>query len=279
MTTAALTYLETNHDRFLVDLFELLRIPSISSSPDHREDVKRCADWLADHMRSLGLENVQVMPTPGHPVVYGDWLHAAERPTVLVYNHYDVQPVDPLDEWESPPFEPTIRAGRLYARGSADDKGQLFVHLKAVEAVLNSKGALPVNLKFLYEGEEESGSVHLDDFIEEHKAMLAADLVVISDTAMFAPGMPSICYGLRGGDSPAEALSALREAPLHAAARRPSVHHADRPSGRTRRDAGAGAGFRDSSGLHTLGRLHTCCGEFRIAAQPADLADRLRPSG
>ena len=194
----ALEYLEQHQSRFLEELFELLEIPSISASPEHRGEVERCAHWLADHLRSIGLEHVQVLPTGGHPVVYADWLHAENRPTVLIYNHYDVQPVDPLDEWKSPPFEPVLRDGRIYGRGSADDKGQLLIHLKAIEALLKTEGALPVNLKILYEGEEEIGSEHLDSFLAAQRDLLRADVVLISDTAMFERGMPSICYALRG---------------------------------------------------------------------------------
>src|SRR5712691_2784100 len=198
MSDAALAYLEQHRQRFLDDLFELLRIPSVSALPAHRSDVGRCAEWLAEHMRGIGLEHVEVLPTAGHPVVYADWLHAPGRPTVLVYNHYDVQPVDPLDEWESPPFEPVVKDNRLLGRGAADDKGQLFLHLKAVEALLRADGGLPVNLKFIYEGEEEIGSEHFEPFLVEHRELLEADLVVVSDTAMFDRGLPSICYGLRG---------------------------------------------------------------------------------
>ena len=144
------------------------------------------------------MQNVQLVDTPGNPVVYGDWLGAPGAPTILFYGHYDVQPVDPLDLWESPPFEATIRDGEIYARGSADDKGQVFMHLKAIEAHLKQNGRLPVNMKIILEGEEEVGSVNLDNFIRDHKAELGADVVVISDSPMFARGVPSICYGLRG---------------------------------------------------------------------------------
>ena len=149
-------------------------------------------------MRRIGLQNVRLIDTPGNPVVYGDWLGAPGAPTILFYGHYDVQPVDPLDLWESPPFEATIRDGEIYARGSADDKGQVFMHFKAIEAHLKQNGRLPVNIKFILEGEEEVGSENLDDFIRAHKDELAADVVVISDSPMFARGVPSICYGLRG---------------------------------------------------------------------------------
>jgi acetylornithine deacetylase/succinyl-diaminopimelate desuccinylase-like protein len=191
-------FINVNRDRYLDELKALLAIPSISALPEHKDDVRRCADWCAAEMRRIGLQNVRLIETPGHPVVYGDWLGAPAAPTILFYGHYDVQPVDPLELWESPPFEATIRDGEIYARGSADDKGQVFMHLKAVEAHLKQTGRLPVNMKFILEGEEEVGSEHLDDFIKAHKEELAADVVIISDSPMFARGVPSICYGLRG---------------------------------------------------------------------------------
>src|SRR5262249_44600628 len=196
-------YINVNRDRYLEELKDLLAIPSISALPQHAGDVKRCAEWCADEMHRIGLQNVKLIDTPGNPVVYGDWLHAeasggGHAPTILFYGHYDVQPVDPLDLWESRPFEATIRDGEIYARGSADDKGQVFMHLKAVEAHLKQNGRLPVNMKFILEGEEEVGSVNLDDFVRTHKSELSADVVVISDSPMFARGVPSICYGLRG---------------------------------------------------------------------------------
>lgn len=191
-------FINVNREKYLDELKAFLAIPSISALPQHAGDVKRCADWCADEMRRIGLQNVRLIETPGNPVVYGDWLGAPGAPTVLFYGHYDVQPVDPLELWESPPFEATVRDGEIYARGSADDKGQVFMHLKAVEAHLKQGGKLPVNMKFILEGEEEVGSVNLDEFIRAHKAELAADVVVISDSPMFARGVPSICYGLRG---------------------------------------------------------------------------------
>ena len=191
-------FINVNREKYLEELKALLAIPSISALPEHKEDVKRCATWCADEMRKIGLQNVHLIDTPGNPVVYGDWLGAPGAPTVLFYGHYDVQPVDPLELWESPPFEATVRDGELYARGSADDKGQVFMHLKAIEAHLKENGRLPVNMKLILEGEEEVGSVNLDDFIASHKTELKADVVVISDTAMFDRGVPSICYGLRG---------------------------------------------------------------------------------
>ncbi|MBI2755232.1 MAG: dipeptidase [Chloroflexi bacterium] len=190
--------LDQDHEVIVETLKELLRIPSVSALSQHRGDVDRCAAWLAEHMRAIGLEQVAVMPTEGNPVVYGDWLHAPGAPTALVYGHYDVQPVDPLDEWERPPFEPVVRDGSIFARGAVDDKGQLFMHLKVVEAYLRDGGSLPMNLKFLLEGEEEIGSEHLDHFIADHVPLLQADVAVISDTSMFAKGVPSITYGLRG---------------------------------------------------------------------------------
>ena len=187
-----------NRDRYVDELKEYLAIPSISALPEHAGDVRACAEWTAAHMKRVGLEHVRIIDTPGNPVVYADWLHAAGAPTILFYGHYDVQPVDPLELWESPPFEATVRAGEIYARGAADDKGQVFMHLKAVEAVLRGSGRLPVNIRFVLEGEEEIGSVNLESFVRGHKDELAADVVVISDSPMFDRGVPSICYGLRG---------------------------------------------------------------------------------
>ena len=191
-------FININRDRYLDELKAFLAIPSISALPQHAGDVKRCADWCADEMRRIGMQNVRLVDTPGNPVVYGDWLGAPGAPTILFYGHYDVQPVDPLELWESPPFEATIRDGEIYARGSADDKGQVFMHFKAIEAHLKQTGTLPVNMKIILEGEEEVGSVNLDNFIRDHKSELGADVVVISDSPMFARGIPSICYGLRG---------------------------------------------------------------------------------
>jgi len=191
-------FIHTNRDRYLSELKQYLAIPSISALPQHQADVRRCGEWTAEEMRRIGLENVRVIDTPGNPVIYGDWLHAAGKPTMLFYGHYDVQPVDPVDLWQSPPFEATVRDGEIYARGAADDKGQVFMHLKAIEAHLKKGGSLPLNVKLVIEGEEEVGSVNLDNFIREHKAALAASVVVISDSAMFDRGVPSICYSLRG---------------------------------------------------------------------------------
>src|SRR5215211_1393024 len=191
-------FINVNRDRYLEELKAYLAIPSISALPQHSADVRRAAQWTADAVDAAGLQNVRLIETPGNPVVYGDWLNAPGKPTILFYGHYDVQPVDPLDLWTTPPFEATVRDGEIYARGSADDKGQVFMHFKAVEAHLSQAGALPVNMKFLLEGEEEVGSANLDDFIRAHKDLLKADVVVISDSPMFDRGVPSICYGLRG---------------------------------------------------------------------------------
>src|SRR5260221_614942 len=191
-------FINVNRDRYVEELKQYLAIPSISALPQHAADVVRAAQWTADAIGNAGLQNVRLIETPGNPVVYGDWLNAPGKPTIPFYCHYDVQPVDPLDLWESPPFEATVRDGEIYARGSADDKGQVFMHLKAVEAHLKQQGHLPVNIKFILEGEEEVGSAHLDDFVRAHKRELAADVVVISDSPMFDRGIPSICYGLRG---------------------------------------------------------------------------------
>ena len=191
-------FINVNRDRYVDELKQYLAIPSISALPQHAADVRRAAEWTAEALRSAGLDNVRLIDTPGNPVVYGEWTHAPGKPTILYYGHYDVQPVDPVDLWTSPPFEATVRDGEIYARGAADDKGQVFMHVKAVEAFLKKAGNLPCNIKFFIEGEEEVGSVHLDEFVRTHKAELAADVVVISDSPMFDRGIPSICYGLRG---------------------------------------------------------------------------------
>ena len=189
---------DRNRDRYLSELNQLLAIPSVSSQQSHASDMRKAAEWLTAHMGSIGLENVRVMETGGHPLVYGDWLHAPGKPTLLVYGHYDVQPEEPVELWTSPPFEGTIRDGRLYGRGTADDKGQVFIHLKAIEILMKETGALPLNLKMIVEGEEEVGSEHLDAFVAANKELLKADLVAISDSGMFEKGVPSVTYALRG---------------------------------------------------------------------------------
>ncbi|HVF39987.1 MAG TPA: dipeptidase, partial [Gemmatimonadaceae bacterium] len=190
-------FFDSNDSRIREELFAFLRIPSVSAKSTNNADTARAAEWLKDSMQQAGLE-AAIHPTAGHPIVVGEWRGAPGAPTVLVYGHYDVQPAEPLELWTSPPFEPTIRNGNIYARGSVDDKGQLFLHVKALEAHLSTRGKLPVNVVFVAEGEEEVGSRHLEEFIEKHKDLLAADAVVISDSAMFAPGQPSILSSLRG---------------------------------------------------------------------------------
>src|ERR1041385_2454119 len=193
-----LQYIENNKSRYLDELKALLAIPSISTNPENKSDVERCSRWVADHLTSIGMKKTLIFPTAGHPIVYSEWLEAPGKPTVLFYGHYDVQPVDPIDLWTSPPFEATIRGENLFARGSADDKGQIFIHFKSIEAYMKNGGSLPVNLKMIIEGEEEIGSENLETFVKEHKGLLKADLIVISDTSMFKKDVPSVCYGLRG---------------------------------------------------------------------------------
>ncbi|WP_055109151.1 dipeptidase [Paenibacillus ihumii] len=192
------SYFQTHREQHLDELKQLLTIPSISALSEHKPDIAKAAEWIASALTNAGLENVEIIPTKGHPIIYADHLHAPGQPTVLVYGHYDVQPVDPLHLWETPPFEPTIRDGKLYARGATDDKGQLFLHIKAVEAILKEEKQLPVNIKFCIEGEEEIASPNLPPYLDEHREKLAADVVLISDTALLEPGKPAICIGLRG---------------------------------------------------------------------------------
>jgi acetylornithine deacetylase/succinyl-diaminopimelate desuccinylase-like protein len=179
-------------------LKDFLRIPSISTLPDHAPDVQKAAAFVAASLKTAGMENVEIIPTAGHPLVYADWLHAPGKPTVLCYGHYDVQPVDPIDEWHTPPFEPTERNGNLYARGSADDKGQMYMHIKAVEALRAINGKLPVNVKFLIEGEEECGGAAVAKFVAENPKRLKSDVALVSDTELYAEGIPTLCVGLRG---------------------------------------------------------------------------------
>ncbi|HUJ21414.1 MAG TPA: dipeptidase [Bryobacteraceae bacterium] len=198
MSTASDAFIETNRDRFLDELKTFLRIPSISTLPEHRDDMHRAAQFVVDGLRSAGLENIEIIPTKQHPLVYADWLHAPGKPTVLCYGHYDVQPADPLELWKSPPFEPTLRDGSIYARGSADDKGQMYMHVKAVETLRAVNGTLPVNLKFLIEGEEEVGGGSIAQYVADNPQKLKADVALVSDTALYAPGIPTLCIGLRG---------------------------------------------------------------------------------
>ena len=191
-------YFTNNRDRHLEELTSFLAIPSISALSEHQPDMQKAAEWLSNEFENIGLENVSIEKTAGQSVVYADWLHAEGQPTILIYGHYDVQPVDPLHLWETPPFEATIRDNKLYARGASDDKGQVFMHSKAIEALMNVEGKLPVNVKLIIEGEEEIGSPSLEEYIQNNQDKLAADFIVISDTGMYGPGQPAICYGLRG---------------------------------------------------------------------------------
>ncbi len=192
------TYIEENKERFIEELKEFLRIPSVSTDAANAHEVVRCANWLADHLRKIGLEIVEVHETPGHPIVYAEYNKAVGKPTIMLYGHYDVQPPEPLNLWVTPPFEPTIRDGMIFARGATDDKGQVFAHVKGIETLLATTGELPVNIKLVIEGEEEVGSKNLDQWLIDNRERLACEAVVVSDSPMFAPGLPSITYGLRG---------------------------------------------------------------------------------
>jgi acetylornithine deacetylase/succinyl-diaminopimelate desuccinylase-like protein len=193
------TYLQAEQARYLDELLDFLRIPSISSLPEHIPDVAQAASWVASRLRAAGMEHVQILPTGGHPVVYGDWLHATGKPTILIYGHFDTQPVDPVALWTSPPFEPVVRDGRVYARGATDDKGNMLIPILAVEALLACEATLPVNVKFFFEGQEEIGSPQLPPFVAAHRELLACDLVVSSDGGQWSETEPSILLGLRGG--------------------------------------------------------------------------------
>src|SRR5579863_5942913 len=191
-------YIDSKRDEHLHELYEFLRIPSVSAQSEHKPDIERAAKWVAERLRSAGMDKVEVLPTKMHPLVYGESLRAPGKPTILFYGHYDVQPAEPLDLWTSPAFEPTVRDGNLFGRGTADDKGQVHIHLKALEALLKTSGTLPVNVKVMIEGEEEVGSVNLWEFVQKNRERLKADALVVSDTSMLAKGVPSITYGLRG---------------------------------------------------------------------------------
>ena len=198
MTVNAQSFTENGRERLLEELSEFLRIPSVSTLPEHKNDVLRAAEFVASSLRDVGMETVEVIAGEGHPLVYAESLEAPGKPTVLCYGHYDVQPPDPLDEWDTPPFEPTVRNGSLYARGAADDKGQMYAHIKAIEALRAADGRLPVNVKFLIEGEEEVGGKAIAAYVPAHRDRLVADVALVSDTAMYAPHTPTICTGLRG---------------------------------------------------------------------------------
>jgi acetylornithine deacetylase/succinyl-diaminopimelate desuccinylase-like protein len=192
------TFVRENETRLLKELKDFLRIPSISTLPEHKQDVRRAAEFVAQQMKAAGLEHIEVIPTDKHPLVYGDWLHASGKPTVLCYGHYDVQPPDPLELWSTPPFEPSERDGNLYARGACDDKGQMYMHIKAIEALFAVYGKLSVNVKFLIEGEEEVGGESISEYVPKNKEKLSADVALVSDTELFADGVPTLCVGLRG---------------------------------------------------------------------------------
>ncbi|HYV64249.1 MAG TPA: M20/M25/M40 family metallo-hydrolase, partial [Bryobacteraceae bacterium] len=198
MSLSTNTFVENNKDRLLSELKDFLRIPSVSTLPEHVPDIQRAADFVAAALHAAKLEHVEVIQTAGHPLVYADWLHAPGKPTVLCYGHYDVQPPDPLDEWVTPPFEPTVRNGNIYARGSADDKGQMYSHIKAMEALFAVNGKLPVNVKFLIEGEEEVSGAAIAKYVAENPAKLKSDVALVSDTELYAEGIPTLCVGLRG---------------------------------------------------------------------------------
>jgi acetylornithine deacetylase/succinyl-diaminopimelate desuccinylase-like protein len=191
-------HISQHRELWLEELNEWLRIPSVSTDPARRDDMQAAAEWLVEKLAAAGCQETTIWPTAGHPVVFGAYTSSEAAPTILVYGHYDVQPEDPVEGWDSPPFEPTVRDGKLYARGAVDDKGQLYVHAKALETWIATQGSCPVNILYLIEGEEEVGSPNVGDVVREHIEKLACDAVVISDTTMFAPGLPSLCYGLRG---------------------------------------------------------------------------------
>jgi acetylornithine deacetylase/succinyl-diaminopimelate desuccinylase-like protein len=191
-------YALQNGSRFLAELQTFIRFPTVSAQPEHARDLKECAKWLADHLRWIGLKNVRIVSTSGHPIVYADWLRDPALPTVLIYGHYDVQPPDPLAEWHSPPFEPIVRGEQLYGRGASDDKGQMFTHVKALEAYLKTQGMLPVNVRCIFEGEEEIGSPNLTAFLRNNSEALSADVAVVSDTRMLGPDRPALTYAMRG---------------------------------------------------------------------------------
>src|ERR1700676_402864 len=199
MASSAVDFARSNQQRFLSELKDLLRIPSVSTLDEHKPDVQKAADFVANELRRIGLENVEVIPTKGHPLIYADWLHATGKPTVLCYAHYDVQPPDPLDEWTTPPFEPTERKNNLYARGAVDDKGQLWMEVKELEALMQSGGGkVPINVKVIFEGEEEVGGESIAAYIRKEKSKLKADFALVCDTELFAPNLPTLCVGLRG---------------------------------------------------------------------------------
>ena len=191
-------YINANNSSYIEELKNFLRIKSISTDENHKKDMLKGAEFVSKKLNDAGMNKVRIIKTNGHPLVYTEWLNAPGKPTVLIYGHYDVQPVDPIELWDTPPFEPTIRNGKIYARGATDDKGQIYMHVKSVEAYLKTKRKLPVNVKFIIEGEEEIGSNNLEEFVKKNTKLLKCDTVLISDTALYAPGVPTITLGLRG---------------------------------------------------------------------------------
>ena len=270
--TAWENYLDANQDRYLKELLEFLSIPSVSSLKEHKEDVQRAAEWVAARLQSAGIENARVLPTGGHPVVYGDWMHAPDRPTVLIYGHFDTQPVDPLEHWSRPPFEPAVKNDRVYARGASDDKGNMLAPILAVEALLSGEGRLPVNLKCFFEGQEEIGSPQLPDFISANRQLLACDLIYSADGGQWDEDQPALMIGLRGlcnlqidvraarSDTHSGTFGGTIMNPIHALVR--LIHTMHTPEGRI-----AVEGFYDAV------RSLTETEQARIAAIPYDEAD------
>ena len=266
------SYLEENKDRYLQELLEFLSIPSVSSLKEHKEDVQKAADWVAARMQAAGLENVQILPTGGHPVVYGDWMHAPDKPTILIYGHFDTQPVDPLELWSRPPFEPEVKDERVFARGASDDKGNMLAPLLAVEAMLNSGGKLPVNVKCFFEGQEEIGSPQLPEFISANRQLLACDLIFSADGGQWDEDQPALMIGLRGlcnlqidvraarSDTHSGTFGGTIMNPIHALVRLIDTMHT--PQGRI-----AVAGFYDAV------RPLTEAEQAQIAEIPYDEAD------
>ncbi len=199
--SSAVSYARENQKRFVDELKDLLRIPSVSTAEEHKDDVRKAAEMVANDLKRIGFEHVEIIPTKGHPLVYADWLHAASKPTALCYSHYDVQPAEPLDEWTTPPWEPTERNQNIYARGAVDDKGQLWMQLKAFESLFKGgDGKLPINVRVLIEGEEEVGGESIEDYVKANATSekLKSDFALVTDTELFAPDMPTLCVGLRG---------------------------------------------------------------------------------
>src|SRR5712672_4748742 len=191
-------FIEDHHEQHLAELCEFLRIPSVSAKSEHKPDIERAASWVSEKLRAAGFKKVEIVPTSMHPLVYAESLEAPGKPTILFYGHYDVQPAEPLDLWTSPAFEPTVREGKLFGRGTADDKGQVHIHLRAPESLQKVNGKFPINVKVLIEGKEEVGNVILWDYVQKNKDELKADALVVSETSMLAKGVPSVTCGLRG---------------------------------------------------------------------------------